>query len=441
MPKQSPQRRDFIKTTALAGVGFWTSSASLLAESKSPNEKLNIGIIGAGGKGNVDRREVSSENIVAICDVDENQANEARKANPKAKFYFDFREMLDKEKLDAVTVSTPDHTHAQASVRAMRMGLHVYCQKPLTHTVAEARLMTETARKHKVATQMGNQGTSHDGLRRAVEIVQDGAIGQVTEVHVWTNRPGNYWKQGLNRPTRTDKVPASLKWDLWLGTSPERPFVGNRTYHPFAWRGWWDFGTGALGDMACHTANMAYMALKLGAPASVSSQSSGGTPESPPLWSTITWEFPARRHGSGESHLVRRPARRQAEHAFSRCGPRRQAAADGIGIDRLQGSSLFAERLRQFVHTAAEGGIRWLQGAGQVVAPFARPLQGMDPGLQGWAGRNVELRLCGAALRVCLVGQPGLANRQEVAVGLRESEMRELPRGRPVHPRRISKRL
>jgi predicted dehydrogenase len=236
---------------------------------------------------------VRSENIVALCDCDENQAAQARQDAPHAKFYFDYREMLEKEKLDAVTVSTPDHHHAPASILAMRRGLHVYCQKPLTHSVWEARQMTRVAREMKVATQMGNQGTADNGLRRGAEIVRAGCIGDVTEVHIWTNRPGNFWSQGRNRPDRTDPVPPHLKWDLFLGPAPDRPYVGGRTYHPFAWRGWWDFGTGALGDMACHTANLAFMAVQPGPPSTIDAQSSGGTSESPPLWSIITFEFPA----------------------------------------------------------------------------------------------------------------------------------------------------
>ena len=292
MAKHSTNRRSFLKTSA-AAVGFW-SSRSVMAESRSANEKLNIGVIGAGGKGYSDMNGCKSENIVALCDIDEKQAARARREQPRAKFYFDFREMLDKEKLDAVTVSTPDHTHAFASISAMQRGLHVYCQKPLTHDVSEARQMTLVARKQKVVTQMGNQGTSASGLRRAAEVVQSGAIGNVTEVHIWTNRPGRWWSQGHKRPERVDTVPSNIKWDLVLGTAPKRPYVGGRTYHPFVWRGWWDFGTGALGDMACHTANMPYMALKLGAPTSVSAQFSGGTSESPPVWSTITYQFPKR---------------------------------------------------------------------------------------------------------------------------------------------------
>ncbi len=292
-------RRDFLRTTAVASAGVLLSQGSLSAQPKSPNEKLNIGIIGGGGKGSSNLSACDGENIVAICDVDFERAAKAFKRFPGAKQYKDFRRMLDEEKLDAVVVSTPDHTHAIASLLAMRQGKHVYCEKPLTWSIQEARLMTETARKMKVATQMGNQGTSTNGLRTAVEVVQAGIIGPVKEAHVWTNRP--IWPQGMTELPKGQPVPDHLAWELWLGGASERPY--NKAYLPFSWRGWWDFGTGALGDMACHTANMAFMALKLGAPQSVVAESEGNTPISPPKKAKITYQFPARGEGYPELTL------------------------------------------------------------------------------------------------------------------------------------------
>ena len=213
---------------------------------------------------------------------------------PKATKYADFRVMLDKQgkEIDAVVVSTPDHTHAFASITAMRMGKHCYCEKPLTHDVWEARQMRIVAAKHKVATQMGNQGTSDGGLRTAVEIIRAGVIGDVREVHVWTDRP--IWPQNINRPKNTDAVPKTLNWDLWIGTAPMRPYVRD-VYNPFKWRGWWDFGTGALGDMACHTMNLPYMALRLNAPTSVQADVAHAVnQETAPMGCTVTYEFPAR---------------------------------------------------------------------------------------------------------------------------------------------------
>jgi predicted dehydrogenase len=286
------RRRDFLKEASATGVGFWVAGTSLGAQSKSPNEKLNLAQIGAGGKGHSDAHSVKSENIYALCDVDDRQAEQARKDFPQAKYYKDYRELLEKEgkSLDGVLVSTPDHSHAPASVMAMKMGLAVYCQKPLTRTVYEARVMRETATKFKVATQMGNQGTSNSGLRRAAEVVQAGGIGAVREVHVWTNRP--IWPQGVEKPKTADEIPAGLDFDLWLGPAAERPY--NNAYLPFSWRGWWDFGTGALGDMACHTLNLPFMALQLGYPTSVEAVTTPFNRDSFPMASHIKFEFPAR---------------------------------------------------------------------------------------------------------------------------------------------------
>ncbi len=295
-------RREFLKQTSLAGVGFWVAGGVAPAQSKSANERINIACIGVGGKGSSDTDQAGIVgNIVALCDIDDHHLKGKTGRFPKAKVYNDFRKMFDEmaKGIDAVTVSTPDHTHAVASLMAMMLGKHVYCQKPLTHTVHEARLMRLTAAKQKVCTQMGNQGSAENGLREAVEVIQSGAIGPVREAHVWTNRP--IWPQAPQvraRPTNTPPAPSYVHWDLWLAAAPVRPYAvypdGKPAYHPFAWRGWWDFGTGALGDMACHTANMAFRALKLGYPTSVQSENEEVNPETYPGWATITWEFPAR---------------------------------------------------------------------------------------------------------------------------------------------------
>jgi predicted dehydrogenase len=259
---------------------------------------LNIACIGVGGKGESDSRHAANQGrVVAICDIDQKRLDAQAERHKDAKKYNDFRELLHElgPRLDAVVVSTPDHTHAPAAVTAMRLGKHVYCQKPLTHSVWEARLMRETARQKKVCTQMGNQGTADPGYRRGVELVRAGGIGDVTAVHVWTNRPFNYWKQApdlVERPKERPPVPDSVHWDLFLGPAPERPY--HPVYHPHNWRGWWDFGTGALGDMACHTTNLPFMALELGLPVRVSAQSGEINSETYPAWATITYEFPAR---------------------------------------------------------------------------------------------------------------------------------------------------
>ena len=288
-------RRQFIQQTSLAGIGFWVAGGISLGAAKAANEKLNIAGIGIGGKGDSDINQAGNHgNIVALCDIDDNTLNKKAEKFPKAKKFNDFRKMLDEmgSKIDAVTVSTPDHTHAVAAMMAIKMGKHVYCQKPLTHTVREARALRMAAKEHKVCTQMGNQGSAENGLREAVEVIQAGAIGPVTEVHVWTNRP--IWPQApkLTKRPESKPVPANVHWDEWLGPAPERPYASG--YHPFAWRGFWDFGTGALGDMACHTANMAFRALKLGYPTSISAENGEINPETYPGWATITFQFPAR---------------------------------------------------------------------------------------------------------------------------------------------------
>jgi predicted dehydrogenase len=288
-------RRQFLRDTSLAGVGFWVAGGLTRAESKSPNEKLNIAGVGVGGKGSSDIDQAGRVgNVVALCDIDDNTLDKKASHFTAAKKYNDFRKMFDEmgDKIDAVTVSTPDHTHAPASVMAMKLKKHVYCQKPLTHTVYEARVMRETAKQMGVCTQMGNQGTAEEGVRRAVEIIRAGVLGGVKEAHVWTNRP--IWPQApqvTERP-KPAECPKHVHFDLFLGPAPERPYAPG--YHPFAWRGWWDFGTGALGDMACHTANMAFMALKLGYPTSVQAESGPLNPETYPGWARVVWEFPAR---------------------------------------------------------------------------------------------------------------------------------------------------
>lgn len=290
---QNPiSRRRFISHAALASSGALALTSRLAAARRvSPNEKLNIGIIGAGGKGMENINGVSSDYIVAVCDVDDARASDAYKKLPTARRYHDFRKMLELEKtLDAVVVTTPDHTHAPAAVMAMKLGKHVYCEKPLTHTIHEARVMRETAAKQKVATQMGNQGHSYDSTRRVVEIVQSGAIGSVRDVHVWTDRP--IWPQGIERPTEISETPAGVNWDLWLGPAPKRPY--HPAYVPFKWRGWLDFGTGALGDMGCHNIDTSYWALKLGLPNAIEAESSGVNRETYPKWSIIRYSFSKR---------------------------------------------------------------------------------------------------------------------------------------------------
>lgn len=299
-------RRQFLYTSTIAGAAVLAGCATPKPRRLSSNDKLNIGVVGCGGKGSSDTDHCATENIVALCDADATTLASRSEKYPGAKTYADWRVMLEKQKdLDAVIIATPDHMHAMVAATAMKMGKHIYCQKPLVQTVYEARLLRKLAKEKGVITQMGNQGSAEDGLRRAVEVVQAGLIGNVREVHVWSNRP--VWPQGMGRPTGEEKPPANFNWDLWLGPAKWRPFVsewpeelkgkgrrGGHVYHPFAWRGWQDFGTGALGDMACHTANMPFRALKLGYPTEVEAWSSGINTETYPLKSKIRFQFPAR---------------------------------------------------------------------------------------------------------------------------------------------------
>ena len=266
---------------------------------KAPSDKLNIACIGVGGKGRSDSQAMIGENVIALCDVDEERAAEKHGDEqksifdlvPQAKFYKDFRVMLEKEKdIDAVTVSTPDHTHAVAAMMAIKMGKHVFVQKPLTHTVYEARALAKAAREAGVVSQMGNQGHAGEGARLLNEWIWDGAIGDIKEVHVWTNRP--IWPQGINAPTETPSVPPTLDWNLWVGPSPWRPY--HPAYVPFAWRGFWDFGTGALGDMGAHLMDHPFWALDLKYPLSVTASSTEFTKDSAPVAEVVTYQFPAR---------------------------------------------------------------------------------------------------------------------------------------------------
>jgi hypothetical protein len=265
----------------LGGVGF-----------KAPSDTLNIAGVGVGGmgKGNLDR--MTSENIVALCDVDWKYAKRTFDAFPKAKRFWDFREMYDKmgNDIDAVMVATADHTHAIVAAQAMTMGMHVYVQKPLTHSVYESRLLTKLAAKHKVATQMGNQGASGDGVAETCELIWSGAIGEVTRVESFTDRP--IWPQGLNTPERGDWVPDTLNWELFTGPAKMVPF--NHIYHPWNWRGWWNYGTGALGDMACHILHPVFEGLKLGYPTKAQGSSTLLLTDCAPSAQAVKLTFPER---------------------------------------------------------------------------------------------------------------------------------------------------
>ena len=320
--RSSVSRRTFMSAAASTAAAF-TIVPSRVFGKDAPSNKLNIAVIGIGGRGNVDLAGVRGENIVALCDVDMERAADNIRKNPRAKVFRDFRVMFDKmeKDIDAVVVATPDHTHYVAAMAAMQRGKHVYCEKPLAHSVYETRKMTEAAKKYDVRTQMGNQGHSYEHIRLCCEWIWDGAIGEVREVHAWSDRPmgGFAFPSGLPRPKDRPPIPDKLDWDLWLGPAQYRPY--HPLYAPIYWRGWLDFGTGALGDMGCHILDPSFWALKLGSPVSVeanvsynpspefwsSCMAAGGNPkeeipayldllrkETFPVASIVRYEFPAR---------------------------------------------------------------------------------------------------------------------------------------------------
>jgi predicted dehydrogenase len=366
-----------------------------------------------------------TENVVALCDVDQRPSNrggprpspvEAFEAHPRATRYTDFRQMFDRQarEIDAVVVSTPDHTHAFAAITAMRLGKHVYCEKPLTHDVWEAREMKNVAQRQRVATQMGNQGTSNDGFRAGVEAVRSGAIGAVREVHVWTNRP--IWPQGMTERPAGQAVPEHLTWDLWLGTAQQRPY--NEAYMPFKWRGWWDFGTGAIGDMACHTMNLPYMSLNLTAPTQVTATLARGqrnNAEAPPEGCTMVYEFPSRRvpAGGGRAEAAELPAvrltwyeRGKPERALFRGALREGQEAPGSGCLIVGANGT--------LYTSSDYGDGWHLYPEEQFREFRPP----QPSLPRQGGRHHQ-----EWIRACKGGPAAMSNFVDYASQLTEAAL------------------
>lgn len=292
-------RRDMLKGSAAIAAGFAIGTAKGQDQAK----RLRIGIIGVGGKGWSGMTEAAAHgDIVALCDIDSTAIGKGLVEYPRATTFDDYRIMLEamRGKLDAVVVSTPDHHHAPASALAMKQGLHCYCEKPLTRTIWEARQLANIARRHGVATQMGNQSTSFTPMRKIAALLRDGHFGAVKEIYLWTDRAGGWWKQGVPRPPAA-RAPKNVDFGLWLGPRPDRPF--GEGYHPFAWRGWWDFGTGSLGDMGCHIFNSVFMGLDLRDPLTVQAETSGHERDSFPAWAIVTYEF-GERNGRPPVRLV-----------------------------------------------------------------------------------------------------------------------------------------
>lgn len=287
-------RRAFIKNSGLIATGAIILPSKVISGMgyTPPSDQLNIAGIGVGGIGRHNLRNMNTQNIVALCDIDWKYAGNTFNDYPNARKYKDYRKMMDEmdNDIDAVVIATPDHTHYVSARDAMQAGKHVYLQKPLTHSVYESRMLTKLARETGVATQMGNQGNSGDGIRLLCEWIWNGEIGEVNEVHAWTNRP--IWPQGLERPVETPSLPPTIAWDLFIGPAPWRPY--HPAYTPWNWRAWWDFGTGALGDMGCHIIDPVFKAMELGHPTSFEASSTQVNTESAPISGKVSYYFPER---------------------------------------------------------------------------------------------------------------------------------------------------
>lgn len=406
MQRNQITRRSFVAGTAGAAFAFTFVPNS----ARGANDRINVGCVGIGGKGftEVTGAAGAGGQIVALCDVDEKRrvrkGDDATGLFPKAAFYRDFRVMLEKEakRLDAVTVSTPDHTHCHASVMAMRMGKHVYTQKPLTHSIWEARLMAETAKKQKVATQMGNQAHAGEPIRRAVELVRAGLIGKVSEVHTWTNRP--VWPQGGKALLDNARVrwalsgqrdpppagaPETIDWDLWLGPAPWRPY--DDCYVPFRWRGWWDFGTGALGDMGCHIMDMPYWALDLKYPTRVEAESSGNTDQTGPDSAVVTYHFPPGEYSTELTFSWHDGGRMPSHHVIEGAGLTTPEVAKKFDLVMIgTKGKLFFKR----------SNTNWVTCPTTLIEDFAPP----EPTIRRVANEDVEW------IGACRGGPPALSN-------------------------------
>ncbi len=381
-------RRGFLKQSTGAFAGLWIAGSRVRGDEKSPNERLNIGLIGVAGRGASNLKNVSGENIVALCDIDDNRLAPAALQFPAAKTYNDFRKLLEQKGIDAVVVSTPDHTHAVAAAMALRLGKHVYCEKPLTHSIHEARTLARLAAEAKVATQMGNAGHSSENTRRVVELVRAGAIGPVHEVHAWTNRP--IWPQGIDRPTEIPPIPAHVHWDLWLGPAPERPY--DPAYHPFKWRGWWDFGTGALGDMGCHVFDPPYWALDLRYPSRVTAEGPPRNAETAPPWSIVRYEFPARGGQPPVALTWYDGGKLPPAELFDGELPAKNSSGSVL-VEARRGGFAGQSRAWGWQHAPARTRVRRLHAPRADPPPPAQPPSGVDRSVQDRCADRHPLRL------------------------------------------------
>ena len=423
-------RRHFLQTTAIVASAFTVVPRQVLGGSGAPSNKLNIAGIGVGGMGAQNLKNCAAENIVALCDVDAGYAAKTFQTYPNAKVYSDYRVMFEKQKdIDALIVATPDHWHALIALAAIRAGKHVYVQKPMTHSLQEARVLTEAARAQKVATQMGNQGHSGDGTRLICEWIQSGTIGAVREIHAWTNRP--VWPQGVEveRPAETPPVPEGLNWDMWVGPAPYRPY--HPAYVPGTWRAWWDFGTGSLGDLGCHILDAPFWALNLKYPSSVEGcistywqglwKKTDPRNENYPRSTIVRYRFPAR----GDLPPLKltwwdggmMPPRPEGLEPDEELGRQRRRR----GLSRRQGS--FDLRLLRAAPARVSGGedARFAAETPNLGPDSRRdrwPRKGLGAVVQRRRARQLEFRLLRSAHRDGADGQPGGAFSQPaVALG------------------------
>jgi predicted dehydrogenase len=425
-------RRKFLQESAAIGVGLWAGGGVMAQQSVSANEQIRIACIGVGGRGNDDTRSAERLcDIVALCDIDDSMLEKAasREKLKAAKRFNDYRKMFDEmeKSIDAVTVTIPDHSHAIPTSMALVRGKACFTQKPLTHTVWEARFLADLARAKKVPTIMDNWGTAHDGLRHGAALVKKGLLGTVKEVHVWTNRP--IWAQGGERPAPEEKVPSNVNWDLFLGPAPARPYAAG--YHPFAWRGWWDFGTGSLGDMACHTFNMPFMALDLKNPTSIEAAHWAQQGQLPELDRHQVRLSGDRLAACDSGVLVR-----QVQEASQGTVRNQECPQQRLPDRRRKGHAARHRRLQP----ADRADVR-RKGSGRRIRQIARPLRRIRTSDQGRADARVELprlRRCPhrdhpARKSGCLVRQGPEFRREEGDVGFGQPEGDQRPRARPHH--------
>jgi predicted dehydrogenase len=389
-------RRDFIRAGSIAAVGLTVIPPHVLGKPlgyRAPSDKLNIAGVGVGGKGRVNLEAMSTENIVALCDVDWDYAMDCFNDYPEAKRYWDWRKMFDEmgDDIDAVMIATSDHAHAIIAATAMTLGKHVYCQKPLTHSVYESRLLTRLAKDYDVATQMGNQGNSSPEARTVEEWIRAGEIGKVTEVHAWTNRP--IWPQGLERPSEIMTPPESMNWDLFLGPAPIRPY--HDIYTPWNWRGWWDFGTGALGDMACHILNPVFSSLHLGYPSKVQGSSTQVNTESAPQAQVVEYTFPERKDLPKEVK-VKMPEVKVFWYDGGMMPSRPEGLADGTDLmEDGMGGCLFVGTRDSLLCNLGGVNPRLLSGRAPSVPETLRRVEGYETGgIMDWPHEQDWIRAC-----------------------------------------------